>query len=94
MDTLFPQPEPVFHDAAALDTTVAVLDPEPLLVECFVGKGLLQGQIPTVWLLRRHQELDLGEREGQEAQILYQPAPSRERVGVAFALRRSWVRPL
>jgi hypothetical protein len=42
---------------------------------------LLQRQLRTAWLLRRHQDLDLGERERQEAQILQQPTPGRERVG-------------
>jgi len=39
-------------------------------VECLVGQVLLQGQLSTAGLLRRPQALDLGEREGQEAQIL------------------------
>jgi hypothetical protein len=42
---------------------------------------LLQGQFRTAWLLRRHEDLDLGQRERQEAQILQQPTPSREWVG-------------
>src|SRR5262249_5800536 len=39
------------------------------------------GQLCTAGLLRRHEEFHLGEREGQEAQILQQPTPSREGVG-------------
>ncbi len=58
-----------------------MLDPESPLVERLVGQVLLQGQLPTAGLLRRHEDLDLWEREGQEAQILQQPTPSRERVG-------------
>src|SRR5712691_7931596 len=58
-----------------------MLDPEPPLVERLVGQVLLQGQLPTAWLLRRHEDLHLGEREGQEAQILQQPTPNREGVG-------------
>src|SRR5215831_17258907 len=65
-----PQADPVLHDAAALDAAVDMLDAEPSLVECLVGQVLLQGQLSTAGLLRRHQDLDLGEREGQEAQIL------------------------
>jgi hypothetical protein len=42
---------------------------------------LLQGQLRTAGLFRRHEDLDLGEREGQEAQVLQQPTPGRERVG-------------
>src|SRR5207245_2984686 len=38
-------------------------------------------QLLTAWLLRRHEDLHLRERERQEAQILQQPTPSREWVG-------------
>src|SRR5919108_1220316 len=58
-----------------------MLDPRPPLVERLVGQVLLQGQLPTAGLLRRHEDLHLREREGQEAQILQQPTPSREWVG-------------
>ena len=50
-------------------------------MERLVGPLLLQGQLPTAGLLRRHEDLHLREREGQEAQILQQPTPGRERVG-------------
>jgi hypothetical protein len=36
-DPLLPPASPVLHDAAALDTAVAMLDPQPLLVERLVG---------------------------------------------------------
>src|SRR5438445_326179 len=45
------------------------------------GQLLLQSQLLTAWLLRRHEDLHLRERERQEAQILQQPTPSREWVG-------------
>ncbi len=80
-DALLPQADPVFHDATALDTAVDMLDPQPPLVERLVGPLLLQGQLRTAWLLRRHEDLHLRERERQEAQILQQPTPGRERVG-------------
>jgi len=83
-DTLLPQADPVFHNAAALDATVHMLDPQPPLVEFLVGPLLLQGQLRTAWLLRRHQDLYLGERERQEAQTLQQPTPSREGVGAGL----------
>ena len=50
-------------------------------MERLVGPLVLQGQLPTAWLLRRHEDLHLRERERQEAQILQQPTPSREGVG-------------
>ena len=80
-DALLPQADPVFHNATTLDAAVDMLDPQPPLVERLVGQVLLQGQLRTAWLLRRHEDLHLRERERQEAQILQQPTPSRERVG-------------
>jgi hypothetical protein len=55
-----------------------MLDPQPTLVERLVGQLLLQGQLRTAWLLRRHEDFHLRERERQEAQILQQSTPSRE----------------
>src|SRR5215468_10971052 len=80
-DTLLPQAHAVFHDATPLDAAVDMLDTEPPLVERLVGQVLLQGQLPTAGLLRRHEDLHVGQRERQEAQILQQPTPGRERVG-------------
>ena len=79
-DALLPQADAVFHNAAALDTAVDVLNPEPPLVERLVGPLVLQGQLPTAGLLRRHQDRHLRERERQEAQILQQPTPGWERI--------------
>ena len=64
-------------DATALDTAVDMLDPQPPLVERLVGPLLLPRQLLAAWLLRRHEDRHLGEREGQEAQILQQPTASR-----------------
>src|SRR5262249_15710642 len=71
---------PIRHPLMLLLTS-PMLDPEPPLGERLVGQILLQGQLRTAGLLRRHEDLDLWEREGQEAQILQQPTPGRERVG-------------
>src|SRR5262249_5297628 len=60
---------------------VDMLDPQPPLIEYLVGQLLLQGQLCTAGLLRRHEDCHLGERERQETQILQQPTPSRQRVG-------------
>src|SRR5207237_9327463 len=67
-DALLPQADPVFHNATTLDAAVDMLDPQPPLVERLVGPLLLQGQLLTAWLLRRHEDLHLRERERQEAQ--------------------------
>src|SRR5262252_418623 len=80
-DALFPQTDAVFHDAAALDTAIDVLDPEPPLVERLVGQVLLPRELMTTGLLGRHEDLHVREREGQKAQILQQPTPGWESVG-------------
>ena len=69
-DTLLPQAHPVLHDAAALDTTVDMLDPQPTLVEHLVRPLLLPRELLAAWLLGRHEDRHLWEREGQKAQIL------------------------
>jgi hypothetical protein len=80
-DAFFPQTNTVFDDATALHTTVDMLNPPPPLVECLVGPLLLQEQLRTARLLRRHEAFHLRERARQEAQILQQSTPSRERGG-------------
>ena len=87
-DTLFPQADPVFDDATALHTPVDMLDPEPARGECLVGPLLLPCQFLASWLLGRHEALNVGQREGQEAQILQQPTPSGQ------GIRRGLSNPL
>src|SRR5712691_3173794 len=76
-DTLCPQTDPVFDDATALDTTVDMLNAEPALVQGLVGELLLPRELLATGFLRRHKDLDLGQREGQKAQILQQPTARR-----------------
>src|SRR5262249_25748463 len=58
-DALLPQAHPVFHNPTPLDAAVDVLDPEPPLVERLVGQVLLQGQLRTAGLLRRHEDFQI-----------------------------------
>jgi hypothetical protein len=53
-DPLLPQADPVFDDAATLDTTVDMLDPQPTLVQHLVPPLLRQREILAAWLLGRH----------------------------------------
>src|SRR5262245_20100562 len=69
-DALLPQADAVFDDTTAFDTAVAMLNAEPTVMQRLVGHMLLPGQLLTAGLLRRHQDLDLRECEGQEAEIL------------------------
>ena len=50
-------------------------------MERLVRPLLLQRQLRSAWLLRRHEDRHLRERERQEAPILQHPTPSREWVG-------------
>ena len=76
-DALLPQPDPVFDDAAALDAPVHMLDPQPTVMQGLVGQLLFQGEFLAAGFLGGHEDLDLGQRERQKAQVLQQPAPSR-----------------
>ena len=69
-DSLLPQAEPVLHDAAALDTAIDMLHAQPPLMQVLVRVLLLQRQLLAPGFLGGHEDLDLGEREGQKAQIL------------------------
>jgi hypothetical protein len=69
-DTPLPQAQTIFDDTTALDTAVDVLDPQPALMQGLVGPLLLSCQFLAAWLLRRHENLHLGEREREEAQVL------------------------
>src|SRR4051812_42132848 len=73
-DALLPQADPVFDDATALDTAVDMLDPQSAGVGSLVCSLLGRGQFRARWLLPRHEDLHLGKGEGQEAEILQQPA--------------------
>src|SRR5207249_8910026 len=77
-DTFLPQAEPIFHDTAALDTAVDMLDPQPTLVQSLVREVLLHRELLTTGFLGRHEDLYLGQRERQETQVLQQPAPRRQ----------------
>ena len=74
-DALLPQTDPVFDHTAALDTAVDMLDAQAAGVEHPVGALLRYGQVRARGFPDRHEDLHLGQREGQEAQILQQPAP-------------------
>src|SRR6266849_5213796 len=76
-DALLPQPDPVFHNATALHATVDRLDPQSTLVQRLVGSVLFPCEFLAAGFLGRHEDVHVGQREGQEAQILQQPAPGR-----------------
>jgi len=58
-----------------------MLDPQPMAVQRLVDHLLRQRQLLAAWFLGRHEDLDLGERERQEAQLLQEPAPRGQGIG-------------
>ena len=64
-------------DATAFDTAVDMFDAQPALGERVIRRVLLSCQFLAAWFLGRHEDLHVGERERQEAQILQQATPSR-----------------
>ena len=44
-DAVLPQPDPVFHDAAALDAAGDMLAPQPTVVQGLVGPLLFPGEV-------------------------------------------------
>src|SRR6266446_2112097 len=68
-DAVLPQPDPVFHHAAALDAAVDMLDPQPAVVQGLVGELLFQRQFLAARFLHGHEDLHLGQRERQKAQV-------------------------
>ena len=69
-NTLFPETDPVFHDATALHTTVDMLNSQSTLVEPLIRPLLLPRELLTTGFLRRPEDRHLRERERQETQIL------------------------
>src|SRR5262247_2355387 len=76
-DTRLPQAARVVDNAAALDAAVDVLDARPPTGDAPMRGVLLARKRPAPRLLRRHDDVDLRECEGQTAQILEPPAARR-----------------
>ena len=74
--TRFSQTARVLDNAAALDATVDVLDTNPTTRDPPIDRFLRPRELPTPGLLHGHDDLDLVERERQEAEILEQSTPA------------------
>ncbi len=80
-DALLPQANPVFDNATTLHAAVDMLNPEPSTVQGLVGPLLLLCQLLSSGLLGRHEDCHVGQRKGQEAEILQQSAPRGQGIG-------------
>ena len=74
----------VVDDAAALDTAIDVFDAHAAARNAPVGRLLRLCEFPSSWLPGRHNDLHLGKRECQEAQILEQATACRQGVGAGI----------
>jgi hypothetical protein len=69
-DTGLPETADVVDDAAALDAAVDVFDAHTSAGDAPIRSFLQAREGPVPWLPRGHDDLDLGQRERQEAEIL------------------------
>jgi hypothetical protein len=79
-DPRLPEAADVMDDAAALHAAVDVLDAHAPTSEAPIRGPLRAREGPAPGLPGRHDDLDVGQRIRQEAQILKQPAPRRQGV--------------
>src|SRR5882724_7724181 len=73
-DAHLPEAVGVVHDTTAFDAAVDVLDTHATARDAPVGGFLRPCESPAPRLLGGHDDLDVVEREGQETEILEQPA--------------------
>jgi hypothetical protein len=89
-NTSFSDAARLVDDAAAFDAAVDVLETHPTVGDPPTRRFLRARELPASRLPGRHDDLDLGERAGQAAQILEQPAPRgqgvRGRLGNALIM--------
>jgi hypothetical protein len=88
-DAYLPQAARVVDDAAALDAAVDVLNADAAACKPSIGGFLRPREGSAPWLLGRHHDLDVVERERQEAQILEQPAPRGQ--GIRRGIRNPFI---
>src|ERR1700730_11707394 len=69
-NALLPQPNPIFDDATALDTTIDMLNSKTAVMQRLVYSLLIRRQQLTSWFLQRHEDLHSRQRERYKAQIL------------------------
>jgi hypothetical protein len=80
-DARLPQAAGIVDDAAALDTAVDMLDAHAATRDAPIRGFLRAREGAASRLAGRHDDLDLLEGEGQEAQILEQPTARWQGVG-------------
>ena len=92
-DAVLPQPDPVFDDAAALDATVNMLDPQPTVMQGLVGPLLFQGAFLAAGFLVGMRTSTWGSVHARKPRSCTNRLPAGKGDGVASAMRFSWTRP-
>ena len=80
-DARLPQAAGIMDDAAALDATVDVLNAHAATRDASIRGFWAAREGSATWLAGRHDDLDVVEREGQEAQILEQSTACGSGIG-------------
>ena len=80
-DARLPQAAGVMDDAATLDAAVDVLNAHAATRDASIGSFLAAREGSATWLAGRHDNLDVVEREGQEARILEQSTARGSGIG-------------
>ncbi len=75
------EPAGIADDATTLDTAVDVFGAHAPAGEAPIGRSLCGRELPSSRLSGRHDDFNLLQGEGQEAQILEQPTARRQGVG-------------
>jgi hypothetical protein len=93
-DAVLPQPAPVFHDAAALDAAVDMLDPQPTVVQGLVGPLPFQGEgLAAGGFLVGMRIATWGSVKARKPRSCNSRLPAGKEYGVASAMGLSWTRP-
>lgn len=71
--------------ATAFDTAIDVLNPYPTACHGLVVGFLFCGEILATWLPCWHMYLDIGQRQGQKAQVLQERTCGWERIGCGIS---------
>ena len=72
-NAVLPQTDRVFHDATPFDTTIDVLDAHTATRNRLIFSFLVGCEPLPAWLLGRHDDLDVGQDKGEQAEVSKQP---------------------
>jgi hypothetical protein len=89
-DALLPQPDPVFDDTTAFDTTVDMLNAQSARVQGLVGQLLFQGEFLAAGFLVGMRISTWGSVKARKPRSCNNRLPAGKGEGVAAAMGLSW----